>query len=510
MFRKKSSYVSRESRIEGAGSLMETLAIKMKNLKKIFGAKEILKIEELSVYQNDRIGIIGSNGDGKSTLLKIIKGELQPDHGIIQTKVQFNYFPQIVELNAPINFELIDWKLMSKFDVPHSDENTLSGGEERKYQLTQLLSIYQNGLLLDEPTTHLDSKSIQVLIDELKFYYGTLLFVSHDRYFLNELATKIWVLNDGKVKEYIGNFDDYNRQKEIEQLEEKRHFDQYQLEKKRLELSIINKKEQAKKSGKISVKKKQNNIKPNRLSSTKQKDTVQKNLQKSAKSLESRLNKLEERTMTTDKMKIVFPPTKTVEIHNRYPIRSDNFFFKKGNKLLFNDCDFQFELGKKYAIIGNNGSGKTSFLNCILANSNGIVVSPKAVFSYYQQMSYKVNDNRTILEYLMVQTEYSESLVRSILNNLGFSQLDILKPVKVLSGGEVTRVQIALTFIKPSNILILDEPTNFIDIKTIQALDELIKAYQGTVIFTSHDNYFIEINADYIYEINNFKLNLIS
>ena len=121
-------------------------------------------------------------------------------------------------------------------------------------------------------------------------------------------------------------------------------------------------------------------------------------------------------------------------------------------------------------------------------------------------MSYKVFDDESVLSYLMNQTEYQESIVRSILNNLGFSQSEVLKSVKDLSGGESTRVQIAMLFTKPSNVLILDEPTNFVDLKTIEALEKLIKAYNGTVIFTSHDPYFIKNVAEVTYKIEDYIL----
>ena len=184
----------------------------------------------------------------------------------------------------------------------------------------------------------------------------------------------------------------------------------------------------------------------------------------------------------------------------------DNFSLKKGERVLFDNCNFQFPLGKKIAIIGNNGTGKSSLLDSILNGSEGITVSSKVIFSTYHQMSYKVFKDESVLSYLMNQTEYPESTVRSILNNLGFTQSEVSKSVTSLSGGESTRVQIALLFTQPSNVLVLDEPTNFIDLKTIEALEKLIKAYQGTVIVTSHDPYFIKSVSDITYEIKELDL----
>lgn len=485
---------------------MENLAIKLTKIRQSFGAKDILAVEELTAYEGDRIGIIGGNGQGKSTLLKIIAGVLKPDVGKVQTTVDINFFPQIAERTELTKLEVMDWELMGRLAVPKTQIAALSGGEATKYRLAQVLSMYGMGLLLDEPTTHLDSESIQVLVEELRYYYGTLLFVSHDRYFLNQLATKIWEIEAGTIKEYTGNYDDYLQQKAVERLEDQRGVEQFFKEKKRLESAITKKKEQAEKSQHVSNKKQLQNIRPDRLSSSKQKDTVQKNLQKSVKAMESRLAQLDEKKVSVSDCPIIFPPSKTVELHNKFPIRGDQFQLEKEKKRLFTHCDFQFGLGKRIAIIGKNGSGKSSLLESILTRAEGLVVSPKVVFSTYRQMSYKMIGSQSILTYLMKKTEYQESLVRSILHNLGFSQLELTKPIGSLSGGEATRVQLALLFIEPSNVLILDEPTNFIDLKTMSALEELLFAYSGTVIFTSHDHYFVKKIAEEIYEITDHKL----
>jgi macrolide transport system ATP-binding/permease protein len=183
---------------------MEHLSVKLTKIEHRFGAKKIFSIDSLSAYEGDRIGIIGANGQGKSTLLKLIKGDINPDSGRVQREIDFNFFTQIEEINEWTNFEEIDWELVARLSVPKNPASTLSGGEENKYRLAQTLSSYKPGLLLDEPTTHLDRKSIQTLIEELRYYYGTLLFVSHDRHFLNQLATKIWEIDAGEVKEYVG------------------------------------------------------------------------------------------------------------------------------------------------------------------------------------------------------------------------------------------------------------------------------------------------------------------
>ena len=174
---------------------------------------------------------------------------------------------------------------MSRFSLPKHSMDSWSGGEAAKTRLVRTLSNYEMGLLLDEPTTHLDQKSISLLIEELRHYYGTLLFVSHDRFFLNQLATKILEIDQGCVREYHGNFDSYKQQKKMELLHQKHAFESHLKEKKRLEAAIESKLQQAEKISKVSKKMQQKNSRPDRLASSKQKDTIQKNLHKTAKAM---------------------------------------------------------------------------------------------------------------------------------------------------------------------------------------------------------------------------------
>lgn len=479
------------------------LAIKLKNIQQSFGAKEVLNIPELAIYQNDRIGIIGDNGTGKSTLLRLLKGNLAPDAGEVQRKIDFRYYPQQAPL--PKNVADLDGELSSRLALPNHLEG-LSGGEQSKFRLAEILSTYELGLLLDEPTTHLDEAGVELLVEELRYYYGTLVFVSHDRRLLNQLATKIWEVAEGGVTVYSGNYDAYREQKESHTLALVKAGEQYQKEKQRLETAIEKKKAQAIKANQLSAKKRKKNIRPDRLSSSKQKDTVQKNLQKTAKALASRLDQLEAPGAQSRQRKIHFPSSQTLTLHNKYPLSGTNFTLQKGNKLLLDRCDFQFSLGEKIALVGDNGVGKTSFLQALIAGDEHLIRSPKVVFSVYQQLAYKLKGTEVLLEYLMKETDYPEKLVRSILHNLGFSQIEINKPISVLSGGEATRLQLARVFVRPANILVLDEPTNFIDLSTIETLEELIRAYPGTVLFTSHDRAFVEQVATKIYKLKDQRL----
>lgn len=467
---------------------MENLAVNITNLQVSFGNQLELSIDSLRVYQQDRIGIIGENGVGKSTLLKLIAGELFPDHGKIQTEITFNYLPQLTYLAEAKDLNL---ELASHFQLrlEETSERKWSGGEERKIELIRLLSSYEQGMLLDEPTTHLDRKSIERLIEELRYYYGTLVFVSHDRYFLDELATKIWEVKDGEIREFSGNYSAYLTQKELEKKTQLREAESIMKEKKRLEKSIQEKKKQAEKLEKVSSKKKKQQIRPDRLSSSKQKDSVQKAIQKNAKTLERKLQKIGETTKPQQMKQIRFPVPKSLELHSRYPIMGQNVQLERSGRTLL-----------------VNGSGKTTLLEHIRKQGEGILLSPKVSFQVYQQKGYQMTSEESIIRFVMRQTEFSESLVRSLLNHLGFAQETLTKPLCTLSGGEATRLTIALLFTKPSNVLLLDEPTNFIDMATIEALEKLMQIYPGTILFTSHDSYFVERTADEVYEIKGQKI----
>lgn len=483
---------------------MNELSVKLKDIDVSFGNKDVLKIEELSAYMDDKVAIIGPNGTGKSTLLKIIADKFHGFEGAVQRETDFNYFAQIGEQDSCID-DNFNFELLSRLNVP--DNKGLSGGEETKFRLAQVLSEYKLGLLLDEPTTHLDQESVNLLIDELKYYFGTLIFVSHDRHFINSIADKIWEVADGNVREYTGNYDDYENQKEQERLENERQYQSFISEKKRLEDAA---QKQMEKAAKMSGdKNRKQDIKPDRLSSSKQKDTVQKQVFKTAKSIESRISHLDEVERMGEDKKLKFPLSKSMDIHNSFPIMGQDITVKRGDKVLLDKVSFQFPLGQAIAITGPNGAGKSSLLHEIMNDTEGMDISPKVKMESYRQMDYKMFTDEPVIKYLMKQTEFQEPLVRSILQNLGFSQDEVMKPLHNLSGGEATRVSLALMFVRPSNVIILDEPTNFIDLNTIEALETFIKAYEGTVLVTSHDKYFVDRIAESIYKIEERKLNRI-
>lgn len=487
---------------------MNQLVSELKNVEKSYLNKDILQIEELTIYENQKIGIVGRNGEGKSTLLKLILGKIKPDFGEVKTHIDFKYYAQMNDEVYP-DFSKIDAEYLSRLNVPEHDASFFSGGEQTRLRLAEYFSTYHFGLLMDEPTTHLDQEGIQLLVDQLKYYYGTLVVVSHDRYFLDEVVETIWEVGDGTVRVYNGNYTEYQTQKEQERVEQENAYAQFVKEKSRLEQAAKEKQAQADKMSQVSAKQKNRSVKPDRLSSSKQKDSVQKAAHKSAKAMEKRVEQLGEVEQVQDERVIQFPTPKTLEIHNDFPIMGQDITLKRGDNVLFDKLSFQFPLGKRIGIVGTNGSGKSTLLQYILDEGEGVTLSKKVVFSVYKQMAYQLDSDKSMIDYLMEDTEFTQPVVRSVLNNLGFSQQVVSKKaVRDLSGGEATRLVIAKLFTDPSNVLILDEPTNFIDIQTIEALENLMKSYNGTILFTSHDQYFMKNVAEQIWEIKNGKLEL--
>ena len=484
---------------------MQELVLDLKNIEKTYNGKTILSIDDLKVYQNEKIGIVGNNGQGKSTLLNLINQSIEPDKGQVRMLTDFQFYSQMEEETGLFR-DQVDSEMLSRLNVPKHRTDVFSGGERTRARLASLFSRYTPGLLMDEPTTHLDSEGIQFLIDELTYYYGTLLVVSHDRYFLDKVVEKIWEVKDGTVTVYPGNYTEYVEQYEQNKLETERKHEAALKEKARLESAVKKKHEQAQKMSKVSHKQKNRNIRPSRLSSSKQKDTVQKAAHKTAKAIEKRMEQIEDVDLPAEQKTIQFPAIKTVEIHNPYPVMLEDVMIIRGDQILLQEVDAQFERGKRIAITGHNGAGKSSLLSHILSKEEGVRLSPKVRFAVYKQMDYKLTEETGVLDYLRYESEYSEPLVRAVLNNLGFDQSDTDRPVSNLSGGEATRLAIAKLFTDPSNIIVLDEPTNFIDLSTIEALEQLLKDYNGTVFFTSHDKYFVDRVADQVWEIANRQL----
>lgn len=485
---------------------MENVCVELENIELSFLDRVVLNIPRLAVHQFDRIGIVGKNGVGKSTLLKLMDGQIVPEKGQVRRFIDFAYFDQ----QAIPGKKEVNYELKGKLSIPETEIENFSGGEQTRLKLAQLFSNYHEGLLIDEPTTHLDAEGIQFFIEELSYYYGALIIVSHDRYVLDKLVTKIWEVEDGTVTEYTGNYSEYVAQIELQKRQQQEQHDKYVKEKSRLMKAAEEKMKKAEKitqaNGRMS--KKETKAKANRMFMTKSKDTSQKAVQRAAKAIEQRVEQLELVEAPKEEQIIRFHQTSALQLHNKFPIMADRLTLKAGEKTLLEEASFQFPLGQTIAITGKNGSGKTTLLCHILQGGEGITISPKAVIGAYQQMDYQFNKDETVLAYIKEKSDYDESKIRSVLHSMSFTGNDLKKNVCHLSGGEAIRLVLCQLFLGRYNILILDEPTNFLDVFCIEALERFLKVYEGTVLLVSHDNTFIDRVADCIYVIDEQKLEL--
>ncbi|WP_096435563.1 Msr family ABC-F type ribosomal protection protein [Alteribacter populi] len=485
---------------------MEQLCLELSNIEISYLDEVVLDIPKLSVYQFDRIGIVGKNGGGKSTLLKVMNGIITPHRGQVNRLVDFGYFEQT---SKPVE-ENVDYELLGKLLVPQNDLDQLSGGEQTRMKLARLFSTYYEGLFIDEPTTHLDASGTDFLVEELRYYYGALVLVSHDRYVLDQLVTKIWEVEDRKVTEYTGNYSDYVEQKELEKKQQQEQHEKYVKDKSRLLKAADEKMKKADKitqaSGQMS--KTETKATANRMFMTKSKDTSQKSVQRAAKAMEKRAEQLEVVKAPEKETELHFHQPDALQVHNKFPVMADRLTLKAGEKVLLKEASFQFALGKTIAITGNNGSGKTALLKHILSAGKSIDLSPKVVFGAYEQMDYQFEKTEGVLAYMKRNTDEGESKIRAVLHMMNFRGSDMKKDVRELSGGEAIRLVLCQLFLGKYNVLVLDEPTNFLDVDCIEALEKFLKAYKGTVLLVSHDRTFIELVTDNVYHIENQQLTL--
>ncbi len=483
-----------------------------------FGEQIILNKASLSFHEGDRIGLVGRNGAGKSTFLKIISGLLQPDTGEIATRKNLvigflsqdftldeskTVFKNIsdgaqFELNIIKEYEethydspkkhyleqkilqLDSWNLekrintlIQSLNAPDGkrDINSLSGGEKRRVALCRALISKPDLLILDEPTNHLDTKSIEWLEDFLSTYNGTCIFVTHDRYFLDRIANRIVELSNGSFYSHPGNYTAYlinrSERQAIKEVEERKR----QLFLKR-ELEWIRRGPKAR--------------------------------QTKAKSRIDNFNEVA--SLKNDEVDLdvdlIIPPAERL---GKKVIELKDVSIKIGNKTLFENFNFIFEPGKKIGVVGQNGVGKTTLLKMILgeiAPTKGkIEIGETTQFNYVDQSRLLLNDDDTVIKAIAGKSEFiqfgkQKLSVWTYLRRFLFTDDRINTLVGRLSGGEKSRLTLAKILCNGGNFLMLDEPTNDLDLPTLRILEEALISFDGCVMIVSHDRYFLNRVCD--------------
>ncbi|HAU5069952.1 TPA: ABC-F family ATP-binding cassette domain-containing protein [Clostridioides difficile] len=475
------------------------LLVKVENLKKYYADKLILDIDKLEILENDKIGLVGSNGQGKTTLLKAILGEIEIDEGYTYLTESYSYISQ-----SENNIEICsDSKEKSLLNAPDRFEEYLSGGEKVKLKIADALSNKKNIIIADEPTSNLDKKSIGVLEEMFKRHEGALLLISHDRRFLDELCTTILELEDGKLKAYKGNYTDYLMQKDEEVKRAYFEYQEYVKEKKRLEKALLHKKSLSDGIRKTPKRMGNSEARLHKMGG----QTNKKKLDSNVKAIKSRIDKLEVKNKPKASIEMKIKIQNGMEIISKNLVEIKDMTLKLGNKLLLDNVSFKIKRGKKIALLGDNGCGKSTMIKEILTNKNdNIKINNKVKVGYFDQHQSLLDEAKSVLYNTKVNSSFDESFIRTNLNLFGFKGDDVYKKVKVLSGGEKVKIALCKIILEDNNFLIFDEPTNYLDIKSMEALEKALINTDKTMLIVSHDRVFVSHICNYIIEIKDTKI----
>ena len=514
------------------------MVLSCSHISKSFGTDEIIKDATFNIEDREKAAIIGINGAGKSTLLKIIVGELSADQGEVAFAKDSTYGYLAQHQNLSSDNSIYDEVLSTRQDILSMEAsirrmeedmnnlsgneldtlmeqytrlthdfdlaggyayrsevtgvlkglgfgendfslnvNTLSGGQKTRVALSKLLLSKPDIILLDEPTNHLDMNSISWLEGFLSDYKGSVIIVAHDRYFLDKIVSKVIEIDNGTVTTFSGNYTDYASKKAVLRNMQLKAYMNQQREIKHQE-EVITKLKQF-----------------NREKSIKRAESREKMLDK--------IQILDKPSALNDKMNIRLEPG----------IESGNDVLKvtglskafDGNRL-FNNISFEIKKGERVALIGNNGTGKTTILkilNGIIPADSGVVELGSNVYiGYYDQEHHVLDPDKTLFQEIQdAYPDLNNTRIRSTLAAFLFTGDDVSKYIRELSGGEKGRVSLAKLMLSTANLLILDEPTNHLDITSKEILENALNSYTGTVLYVSHDRYFINSTATRIIEL---------
>lgn len=523
------------------------IILDVNKLSKSFGFENLIKNFSFSLNDNERVAIVGENGSGKSTLLKLIAKIEKQDEGTISIRkgaiVEYleqgdvadtkegkcidilkSAFTKLNEMQEELkNLEMLMAETIEEdklneyvrrycglqerfqnaggYDVDlqidyvvtglkiekrllEMEFGSLSGGERTLINMAKILLSKPDLLMLDEPTNHLDLERIEWLEGYIKEFKGTIIVVSHDRYFLDKVVNKIIEIDDGKMKIYNGNYSQYVQQKEDEEVKE---FEIYKVQQKKFE-EMEKAIKRLKEWGKLS-----NNPMFFRR----------------AKAIQSNLNRLKDVAQEKPKETHPLPINFIASTRgSQEVVRIKNLDLAIGGKQLLVKANALIENSEKVAIIGKNGCGKTTLIKTLFNKQahEGLKLGSNLKVGYLSQIVEFEDKSEKLLQYFINETGLNDEISRSKLFNFQFFKQDLEKRVGHLSGGEKLRLKLAIMLQSNINFLVLDEPTNHIDIQTREVLEETLKQFKGTILFISHDRYFINSITTKIIEFYNQKL----
>ena len=439
------------------------MILNISNLSKSYVGQSVLKEVSFHLEEKEKAAIVGINGSGKTTLLRCILGIEEADEG----GIAFSKDKKMAYL------------AQQHADMEQEDEEyeSLSGGQKTKKRLEEILMEKPDLLILDEPTNHLDIGSIQWLEKVLKRYDGAVRVGSHDRYVLDKIVTKVIDLERGKARMYLGNYTAYVEKKKMIREAERKAYENQQAEIKHQE-AVIEKLKQF-----------------NREKSIKRAESREKLL--------SKVERLEQPEDLQNEMRLLFMPR---EASGNDVLVAKDLGKSFDGKRLFSHGTFSIQRGEHVAVIGDNGTGKTTLLKIlnglIQADEGEFRLGSKVKIAYYDQEHAVLHMEKTLFDEIQdTYPDMNNTRVRNVLAAFLFTGDDVYKKVGDLSGGERGRVSLAKLMLSDANFLILDEPTNHLDIQGKEVLEEAIRNYEGTVLYVSHDRYFINRTATRIMEL---------
>ena len=491
--------------------------IKINNISKSYGTKTLFKNINLEINENEKIGIIGPNGSGKSTLIKILTNNETPDTGniIIKKNKTLGYLKQATEYQDykkenqnQKQFQKLNKRL--NLDIT-KNFSTLSGGEKTKLLLSEILSTSPDILILDEPTNHLDLNTVNYIIERLNNYKGTVLVVSHDRYFLNKTVEKIIEIEREEVKVYQGNYESYKyqKEKELKTLKEKYTYEQKQDKKLQKE---INKLRNWSEKGEREAGKQGGSPQDARASGVK--DYHQSRAKKIARSLKNKKTRLEnqrqnyiEKPFETKDIKFSFNNTNSPK---KTLIMVENLT-KSYDRIVFKDVNLTINTNEKIGLIGPNGSGKTTLIKLLMdkekIDSGNIIKSKTLKPAYMSQDVFDLKEDQTPIQIVNNYDSDKRQLFFSNLVNLGFDRELFKSKIKNLSLGQRMKIKLVQIILNDYNLLVLDEPTNHLDMENKIELENALVKFPGTIIIASHDKYLLEkvTNKVFVFENQTIK-----